>query len=99
MERSESKYRSGEDLALRNRDSSNMNDATSTTDESDLWAEHNWEPFSLDLETNMTTDIDPDATAEAKRKACEIDPGAATEMCGTYAGQNVRFSPPGPVLN
>ena len=96
---SESQYRPHEDFTLRTCRASGVNDATRTANESHIRVHENRQPFSLNLEGEMATGIEPDPASDSKRETREADVCTAGNMCTTNAGQYERPGPGNPVFD
>ena len=70
-QRSESQHRPHEDFALGPYRAADVNNATRTADDGDLRVYHYRQPFRLDLESDVSTRIEPHPTADPEREARE----------------------------
>jgi len=82
---SESQYRSRKDFALRDCTTAYVHDATAAANDNHRGIRKNRQPFSLNLEAEMVTDIEPDSASDSKRKAREADICSTGNTCGTHA--------------
>src|ERR1700758_2580779 len=76
-----------------------MSLAASPANESDLRVCKDWQPFGLDLETEMATGIEPDPASDSKRETREVEVCATGNMRDSHAGHCERFSPRGQVFH
>src|SRR5262249_24692830 len=88
---SEPQYRSRQNFALRSESAADMNNATPAANENHLGVRKNRQPFSLDLEAEMATGIEPDSAPDSKRETREVDICTTGNMGGTHAGQYERL--------
>ena len=95
---SEAKYRPGDHFALRSCSSADMNDATAAADKCDIGICNHWQPFRLNLETEVAGGIESDPATDAKGETCKAKTLVAGDVSCSYACQNKWLSPPRPIF-
>jgi len=91
---------SGEGFSLRRSAAADVGQTSTAADEGNVRRGENWQPLGLDFESEMTTDIEANASPETEGEPGEADRRRrGRKMRAADTTQNVRFGPFGPFFD